>query len=194
MNVAAFAARPVSTTPFPHFVVHDALGAECSSAFLRWLETDAPWRLKIATFYQQYEFSLCDAVLPSAIQPYFSPSSVEALKLCVADSFRTALASRHDITVHKLVPGQRIRIHNDYIAGQESHRVLVQLNRGWTDDNGGALLFFGSENTRDIRKAFRPLHDSCVAFEISPESHHAVTPVAQGERYTLVYSFYRNEQ
>jgi Rps23 Pro-64 3,4-dihydroxylase Tpa1-like proline 4-hydroxylase len=96
--------------------------------------------------------------------------------------------------VHKLAPGQRIRIHNDYIAGQESHRVLVQLNRGWTDDNGGVLLFFGSEDAGDIRKAFRPLHDSCVAFEISQQSHHAVTPVARGERYTLVYSFYRNEQ
>ena len=194
MNVGAFAARSVSTTPFPHFVVQNALGAEGSSAFLRWLETDAPWRLKIATFYQQYEFSLCDTAQPSAIQPLFSPSSVEALKLCVADSFRTTLASRHDITVHQLVPGQRIRIHNDYIAGQESHRVLVQFNRDWTDDNGGVLLFFGSEDPRDIRKGFRPQHDSCVAFEISPKSHHAVTPVVQGERYTLVYSFYREER
>lgn len=194
MNPGAFAARSVLTTPFPHFVVHDAFGAESSSAFLRWLETDAPWRLKIATFYQQYEFSLCDTELPSAIQPSFSPSRVEALKGCVANSFGVTLASRHDITVHKLVPGQRIRIHNDYIAGQESHRVLVQLNRDWTDDNGGALLFFGSEDARDVRKGFRPLHDSCVAFEISPKSHHAVTPVVRGERYTLVYSFYRDER
>ncbi len=194
MNLEAFATRSVSTTPFPHFVVHDALGFEGSSTFLRWLETDAPWQLKIATFYQQYEFSVCDTVLPSAIQPFFSPSRVAALRQCVADSFRATLAPRHDITVHKLVQGQRIRIHNDYIAGHESHRVLVQLNRAWTDDNGGALLFFGSEDPSDIRKAFRPLHDSCVAFEISPESHHAVTPVLHGERYTLVYSFYRDEQ
>ena len=72
--------------------------------------------------------------------------------------------------------------------------MLVQLNRDWTDDNGGALLFFGSEDAGDVRKGFRPLHDSCVAFEISPKSHHAVTPVVQGERYTLVYSFYRDER
>ncbi len=194
MNLAAIAARSVLTSPFPHFFVRDALGSERSLTFLRWLETDAPWQLKIASFYQQYEFSVCGIVLPSAIQPFFSPSKIEALKQCVADSFRTTLASRHDISVHKLVPGQRIRIHNDYIAGQESHRVLVQLNRNWTDDNGGALLFFGAEDASDIRKAFRPLHDSCVAFEISPQSHHAVTPVVQGERYTLVYSFYRDEQ
>jgi len=194
MNLDAFAARSFSTAPFPHFVVHNALGSENSLTCLHWLETDAPWRLKIATFYQQYEFSLCDAVLPNAIQPFFSLSKVEALKQCVADAFRTTLASRHDITVHKLVPGQRIRIHNDYIAGQESHRVLVQLNRDWIDDNGGALLFFGSEDATDICKGFRPLHDSCVVFEISPKSHHAVTPVIKGERYTLVYSFYRDER
>ena len=194
MNLDAFAARAVSTAPFPHFVVHNALGNESSSAFLRWLETDAPWRLKVAAFYQQYEFSLCDTVLPSAIQSFFSPSSIEALKQCVADSFRTTLASRHNITVHKLVPGQRIRIHNDHIPGQESHRVLIQLNRDWTDDKGGTLLFFGSEDSGDLCRGFRPLHDSCVAFEISPKSHHAVTPVVRGERYTLVYSFYRDEK
>lgn len=191
MNLDAFVTRSVLATPFPHFVVRDALGFEKSLSLLSWLETDAPWRLKIATFYQQHEFSFSDVVLPSAIQPLFSASSVEGLKVLVADSFSAKLAPRHDITAHKLVLGQRIRIHNDYIAGQESHRVLVQLNRDWTEENGGALLFFDSDNASDISKGFLPLHDSCVAFEISPKSHHAVTPVVRGERYTLVYSFYR---
>ncbi|MDP9645455.1 cyclophane-containing peptide 2OG-Fe(II) oxygenase YhhC [Paraburkholderia caledonica] len=194
MNLDAFASRSVFATPFPHFVVPNALGVENSLACLKWLETDAPWRLKIATFYQQYEFSLRDNLLPSTIQPFFSSSKVEALRECVAASFCTTLAPHCDITAHKLVPGQRIRIHNDYIVGRETHRVLIQLNSGWTDDNGGALLFFGSEDATDVRKAFRPLHDSCVAFEISPKSHHAVTPILQGERYTLVFSFYRDER
>jgi Rps23 Pro-64 3,4-dihydroxylase Tpa1-like proline 4-hydroxylase len=191
MNLKAFEVRSVATEPFPHFFVQGALGHEESLTLLHWLETDAPWRLKIAEFYQQYEFSLSDSTLPSHITPLFSAESIRALKKCVSDSFGVHLATHHDITAHKLVPGQRIRIHNDFIVGKESHRALIQFNRDWVDENGGALLFFGSEDASDIRKGFRPLHDSCVAFEISPASHHAVTPVVRGDRYTLVYSFYR---
>jgi Rps23 Pro-64 3,4-dihydroxylase Tpa1-like proline 4-hydroxylase len=90
-----------------------------------------------------------------------------------------------------LVAGQRIRIHNDYIPDQESHRVLVQLNRGWTDDMGGALIFFNSHDPTDMHRAFRPSHNSCVGFEISPKSLHAVSTIHSGERFTLVFSFYR---
>ena len=89
------------------------------------------------------------------------------------------------------VLGQRIRIHNDYIPGAETHRVLVQLNNGWADDNGGLLVFFNSDDPADIHRAFRPLHNSCVAFAISPSSYHAVSTIHGGERYTLVYSFYQ---
>lgn len=191
MNVQAFASRSAFEEPFPHFVVQDALGPADSSTLLGWLETNAPWRLKIAEFYQQYEFSLCEAQMPPKVAALFSPQRIADLKRCVADSFNATLAAHHDITVHKLVQGQRIRIHNDFIPGQESHRVLVQLNRDWVDANGGALLFFKSQDARDISKGFRPVHDSCVAFEISPQSHHAVTPIVNGDRYTLVYSFYR---
>jgi len=189
----ALATGNLSSTPFPHFALRGALGEIDSVALLEWLERDAPWQLKIAEFYQQYEFSLLDVELPPLLEPLFRHERVTVLKSCVERLFDAELAPRHDITVHKLVPGQRIRIHNDFIPGRESHRILVQLNRGWADANGGVLLLFGSDDANDVRKAFRPLHDSCVAFEISPRSHHAVTPVEHGERFTLVYSFYRAE-
>ncbi len=95
-----------------------------------------------------------------------------------------------DVTVHKLVKSQRIRIHNDYIPGQETHRLLIQLNRGWTDEQGGMLMLFGSPRPEDVRRIVSPIHGTSLGFAISSDSHHAVSAVYSGERHTLVYSFY----
>lgn len=176
--------------PFEHCSVPCALGEVESEAVLAWLETSAPWRLKVASFYEQYEFSLLDCELPPAIDALLGGPIVEAVRSKVEAIFGTRLGDRCDVTAHKLVRGQRIRIHNDYILGQETHRVLVQLNRGWVDENGGILMLFASDDAVDIVKAFRPQHDTGFAFAIGPTSHHAVTPIVSGDRYTLVFSFY----
>lgn len=183
--------RPLQLQPFRYSVLPQALDPALSSALLDWFEKDAPWKLRVADFYEQYEFSFVDATLPSALCNLFSSSSLSALRSQVAEVFDEALTYRIDITAHKLTSGQRIRIHNDFIPGQESHRLLIQLNRGWADENGGALVFFNSNDVNDIHRILRPLHNSGVLFEISPNSLHAVTPIHQGERFTLVLSFYR---
>jgi hypothetical protein len=36
------------------------------------------------------------------------------------------------MSAHKLTAGQTIRIHNDWIRGEETHRVLIQVNDGWS--------------------------------------------------------------
>jgi hypothetical protein len=190
MSEILVTAPAISAVPFPHLSASSALGTGPSEEVLRWLETSAPWKLKVAEFYEQYEFSLLDCELPESIELLFGMESLARLRSRIEQNFRTELSDRQDVTAHKLVQGQRIRIHNDFIPDQETHRVLVQLNRGWHDAFGGILLFFGSDDPGDVRKAFRPMHDSCVAFEISPTSHHAVTPISDGERYTLVFSFY----
>ena len=112
------------------------------------------------------------------------------MKSLVESTFNVKLTDRVDLTAHKLLPGQKIRIHNDFIPDAETHRVLIQLNSGWKDENGGILMLFNSDNASDIHRAFRPLHNSCVAFAISPQSFHAVSTIHASERYTLVYSFY----
>ena len=91
------------------------------------------------------------------------------MKRRIAELFGIDLRHRVDITAHKLVPGQRIRIHNDFIPGAETHRLLMQFNRDWQDDNGGLLLFFNSADPADIHKIFRPVHNSAVGFAITAD-------------------------
>lgn len=176
--------------PFPHFVSHGALADEIGQSTLDWLESNPPWKLVETDFYEQYEFSFWDVTLPSAISILKDQSFLAAIKNQMEQQFNVRLSQSFDFTAHKLIPGQTIRIHNDFIPGQETHRLLIQLNRKWRDSDGGYLLFFDGPRAEDVSKVFQPTHNSAIGFEISGESNHAVSTVHSGERFTLVFSFY----
>ena len=183
----------VFSRPFTYFVSPQAFTNDVSDEILNWLEFEAPWKLVETNFYEQYEFSAADAELPARLSFLQNDFFLTELKAKIEHLFRMTLSSRIDLTAHKLVPGQRIRIHNDFIPGQETHRLLIQLNRHLTDKDGGFLLLFNSSDPTDVHKIFRPSHNSVVGLAITPNSHHAVSAVHGGERFTLVYSFYCND-
>ena len=176
--------------PFPYFVSREGFSREASLNILAWLEGAAPWRLVETDFYEQYEFDFLDARLPSDLAFLQEELFLDEVRTRAASIFRAELSERIDLNAHKLIKGQRIRLHNDFIPGQETHRLLIQLNRGWEDEQGGLLIFFNSAEPADIHRAFRPCHNSVVGFAISPNSNHAVSTIHGGERFTLVFSFY----
>jgi len=186
-NVEVFA------NPFHYIVSPEAFDPEVDRTVLAWFESNAPWELVEADFYEQFEFSLWEAQLPTSLSFLREHAFLAAIKQRIAELFEVDLGHRVEITAHKLVPGQRIRLHNDFISGAETHRLLIQLNRGWQDDNGGLLLFFNSADPADIHKIFLPVHNSVVGFAITPTSYHAVSTIHTGERFTLVYSFYEQK-
>lgn len=185
-----FSRFEVFSEPFPYAVSSRVFNTELSTDILRWLETEAPWKLVETDFYEQYEFNFLDAEPPARLGFLQAQVFRDILRDGVQKLFGVRLMGQVDATAHKLVGGQRIRIHNDYIPGGETHRLLVQLNRGWRDEDGGLLLFFKSPDPADVHKIFRPVHESAVAFAISSDSHHAVTTIHGCGRFTLVYSFF----
>jgi Rps23 Pro-64 3,4-dihydroxylase Tpa1-like proline 4-hydroxylase len=175
--------------PFPHTAARELIGADVAESVLRWMENAAPWTLKVANFYEQWELHLDRSVLPPNLNCLVAKSTIDSLTRTMLCPLTEAPLELVEVTAHKLVPGQTIRIHNDFIADQESHRLLIQLNRGWSEVQGGVLMLFGSSEPDDIRRALKPDHRSSFAFEISPRSFHAVSTIADGERFTIVYSF-----
>jgi Rps23 Pro-64 3,4-dihydroxylase Tpa1-like proline 4-hydroxylase len=163
------------TNPFDYFTSYQAFTAEFSRLILDWLE------------------SFWNVQLPTEVEILIDANLINHLRQRIGTIFDAKLSSRVDIAAHRLTVGQRIRLHNDYIAGKESHRVLVQLNRGWTTDNGGLLMLFNSSDPADIHKIFRPVHNTAIAFAISPNSNHAVSTIQHGDRFTLVFSFFPAE-
>jgi hypothetical protein len=188
MNLAQLESD-VRAAPFAHATHVAPLPAELCEAALSWMENTAPWRLRIASFYEQWELHLNPDGLPQALQPLLARDTVEALQRLMLKPFAGGPLKLTEVTAHKLLPGQTIRVHNDHRPRGETHRLLIQLNRGWDDEHGGLLLLFGSAAADDVRRILRPIHRSAMAFEISPRSFHAVSTIQRGERYTLVYSF-----
>lgn len=180
----------VRTEPFDHFFMPKAFDEEKSLIILNWLQTKAPWKLVTENFYTQYEFDFKDASLPEEIAFLNDREFLNYLVRQFENLFSRKLTEQVDVTAHKLITGHSIRLHNDFIPGQETHRLLIQLNSNWRDENGGFLLFFRSSDPKDVDRVIRPIHNSSVGFVISPKSNHAVTTIHDGERYTLVYSFY----
>jgi hypothetical protein len=187
--MSSFAPAELRFDPFPHAATADVIENDLANAALRWMETDAPWTLRIADFYEQWELHIDAEEPPTSVAPLVAPATVNHLMQTMLRPLAEKDLQLREVTAHKLVPGQTIRIHNDYLEGQESHRLLIQINRNWTNSQGGFLMLFGSANPEDVRRVVRPLHASGFAFAISPRSFHAVSQVRGGERFTLVYSF-----
>ena len=178
-------------SPFPHAVCSHALPSDLAAQILAWFETAAPWVLRIESFYEQYELNLHQAGLPTHLAHLVSDAFIEELATNFLSPITDDALILVEANAHKLLPGQTIRIHNDFIGGEETHRVLLQINRNWSDENGGLLMLFASAAADDVARVIRPLHRSGLGFEISPASYHAVSTVHASERYTLVYSFKR---
>ena len=177
--------------PFPHAVAHRLLPPVLTDHVLGWFEEAAPWRLRVESFYEQYELNLHKVDLPGQLRDLVAEEMIDRLARQMLSPLTTEELVLVEANAHKLLTGQTIKIHNDYIGGEETHRILVQLNRSWSDEKGGLLMLFSSPDAADVARLIRPIHGSATAFEISPSSFHAVSTIRSGARYTLVYSFKR---
>ena len=185
-----FAGQRYFGEPFPHFQVEEAVPKDAQNTILDWLETDALWSLTRTDFYEQHEFSLLSRELPEQVQFLTSPGFVCHCKQQFERTLSVEFEDRFDVTAHRLTSGQIIKIHNDYLPGQETHRLLIQLNRTWSEDQGGLLILFSQPRADAVAKLVLPKSGSAFGFEISPRSLHAVSTIRSGSRFTLVYSFY----
>jgi Rps23 Pro-64 3,4-dihydroxylase Tpa1-like proline 4-hydroxylase len=175
--------------PFPHTSTACLVSNELAEEALNWMETVAPWRLRVESFYEQWELHLNEDVLPKGLRSLIEPETVNQLARRMLSPLSSHELELAEVAAHKLIAGQTIRVHNDFLGDAESHRLLLQLNRNWTDACGGLLMLFGSSSADDVRRVVKPLHRSGFAFTISPSSYHAVSTIRGGERFTVVFSF-----
>ena len=179
--------------PFRYATFERCLSRTTCDAVLAWFEHDAPWHLSTTDFYEQYEFSCWDS--DSAVASFLTSDEViQRVSSTMSQIFGHTFEDEVSVVCHRLVAPQKIGIHNDFLAEQESHRMVIQLNRGLSDGDGGILMLFNSEDPTDIHRLLRPVNRSGLVFEISPTSNHAVSRIHGGIRYTLVYSLRASDQ
>jgi hypothetical protein len=184
----------VSRQPYPHFEAANCLEAGIAESLLAWLSEEAPWQPRKLQGYDGYaDISLQIAGLPPRLKFLLAPETLSHLRMSMGSFLRTEAEGYVKVTAHRLVAGSSLKPHCDLAPLRFTHRLLVQLNRGWTRENGGLLCLFHGDpsvekNTK--QKLILPVNGSAFAFEVSRRSFHAVTPVVAGERYTLSYTFY----
>ena len=176
--------------PFPYFIAELALENGVLASVVSWLENHNGWYLVTRDFYEQYELAWSDEQTPLEFSPLLDPTLMEMMCRQMGEIFNVEFSPLVDCTLHRLTRGQRIRIHNDYVQGNETHRLIVHLNREWRDVDGGFFMLFNSQDAVDVERVLRPLHGTVIGFEISENSHHAVSAVFAGERFSIVYSLY----
>jgi Rps23 Pro-64 3,4-dihydroxylase Tpa1-like proline 4-hydroxylase len=175
---------------FPYFRSPEFLDHEAADALLAWFQDGAPWKLQITDFYEQYELSLLATRIPEPIRLFIEPEFIDRVRVALVSHIGASGALEViDIAAHRLVPNQTIRIHNDYIGREETHRFLIQVNCGWSIENGGFLMLFRSGCPDDVEAVIEPTHRGGFGFRISENSFHAVSTIRKGDRFTLVYTF-----
>jgi Rps23 Pro-64 3,4-dihydroxylase Tpa1-like proline 4-hydroxylase len=181
--------------PFPHFVCDEVLPRDLAEQLLDWMEHNASWRLHSESFFEQYELDMRETAPPIDCSVLFAPDTLHVLAKRLSAVFRRNITPRLHVTAHKLLGGQTIGIHTDEPRGdRETHRLLIQLNRGWHQECGGELLLLNGNNIETLQEIVPPLHNRSVGFEMSAHSFHAVAKVNDWSRYTLIYSFWANDQ
>ncbi len=190
--VPRFERASLRTEPFPHAPVPGILPTAFADEILAWLRDEARWELRVESFYEQHEICLGRAALPPPIaclaSEAFASAAAGALARLFDEPHGLVLANA---SAHRLSGGQTIKVHNDFIGDEESHRLLIQLNAGWSMEQGGLLMLFSGADPSDLHGVHLPVHGSGFAFEISERSHHAVSSTIEGDRFTLVYTFRR---
>jgi len=181
--------RVAADEPFRYATFQDCLSPGAADRVLAWFETSAPWKHITTDFYEQYEFSCWDSTDPVA-ELLRSDTLLSALRRELSDLFGRELQPDATVVAHRLVPGHRIEIHNDHLEDGETHRFVVQLNRGLRDADGGFFMLFNSSDPSDVHDILRPSSRSGFAFEISPDSYHAISQMHDNVRYSIVYSFF----
>lgn len=178
--------------PFPHLTIDGFLDERVAASLLRWLESEASWTsYEVLDFARYYDVNPRTAGLYPLLNILSDDVLLAQMAARVQQIFRVTLRPYVDMIAHKLIPGQSVGIHTDYDAMQ-THRLIIHLNRGWTAQNGGVLLLHDEDDPAvPPSRRVPPIHRRAVAFEISPRSLHSISRVERGERYSLVYTFFR---
>ncbi len=192
LPVLRIAEAELIAKPFPHFASVECLDVLSAENILRWLENDAPWRSFVDDFYEFEGVNLRDTRLPLTLNYLTKAPFLEVVRRDLEHVFGTSLGGCPGVAVQRLLPGRNIGVHTDFGSLHQTHRLILQLNRGWSIEQGGVLMLFDEEcpdRVTDEHCLYLPEHRSAVGFAISETSYHAVSGVLAGERYSLCISF-----
>lgn len=196
--------------PYVSWSAKQPFSRELSNIILAFLESQNNWKLTNRGYIWQLtpDYLEQSKELSFLVSTEFHKTLVKIAESIYQKKFKANV----DIMVNKLVGGDGLMIHNDinpendrHKSRIKSHRINFVFGRDWQEENGGVFATFrmplssslnekpSPPSHKDVAQVYLPHHNSCFGFEISPISYHAITPIQNYTRYSLVYSFNQYE-
>lgn len=182
--------------PYSYAVLDNVFPLEKITELLQCLSENQKWFLHKESFFEIYELNLdtVETKIPElANYAWLKENEIIAqLKSFIEYHFNVILDGKCSICVNKLIAGQSIGVHNDAPGiGIATHRFVVNLSTNYQDTDGGHFYVLKANGKKaEIEKMIRPILNTGFAFESSPQSYHAVGKVKEGNRFTLVFTFW----
>ena len=173
--------------PYRHVRMYPILEPALAQRALSWLHHTKAWERQEGAFFRHDSFALTPEVVAPEVEAIVSPKTLGALRALLQSRFATEVEPFAHVEAHRSTRRDDIGLHTD--ADMREIRLMLNINARWTPDQGGVLQLQDRSDHRCRRVRYRPLHNSATAFRTAPDSYHRVSPVQEGERYTLLYRF-----
>lgn len=181
--------------PFPHVLVNDVFTPSIANEILEWLKKTQLWEVQDTSNNKSMAFNLESSIIPKELSRVFSGTALLKLLNKFEQVFNESFNNKMVVSAFKHKKGEGTAIHNDFGAEANfTHRFIIYFNDGWSEQDGGSLGLFRSENIESLVKVINPIHNTGAGLVFGPDSHHAVGAVRNGVRYSLVFSLSSKKQ
>ncbi|PTU64391.1 hypothetical protein DB032_05455 [Chromobacterium sp. Panama] len=179
--------------PYRHFLCFDTFDETVAQQADAVLRGPLPWEERVGDFFVTYRLDLRRLYQLRPDAPAFVREEfLDALREQMQILFEVPL-SADDIQVlgHRMVPGQRIGVHNDNPGlGYEGYRVVVQFTRDHRPEDGGLLNIHAGDEPEAVYQSIRPYPNMAFGFEMSAHSYHSVSALTRQPRDALIFNFW----
>ena len=164
--------------PFDYFTCDDALPAPLLKQLCASYDRPLNWQHHTDSFYRAY---LCD------VSELLDEGFCQALSARMAALVGMPLTSTVRATLQRMEAGQYALPHTDRpLPGYEAVRLVVQLNPGWEDGDGGLLCIHPDEQGAQTARTHPPRWNSAFGFAMGPRSFHSVQPTRAARRTVVL--------
>jgi 2OG-Fe(II) oxygenase superfamily len=189
--------RAVSTfeAPYPHGVVEQVLADEVAEGLADWIADPATWLACDQADPPRRSFYWSSHGAPAPVADLLTVPLMAQLRMEAQEAFGKRFAEDFPVSANRYPAGQGIRIHNDYFPDPAAHRhffthrLIIYLSRDVDPGNGGLLGIFEQDDPATQVRTIVPGFNAGTLMAMGPHSHHAVSTVRTGVRYSLGFSF-----
>jgi SM-20-related protein len=181
LDLAALAATPLATDPYPHLIVPGFL----KPASLAAVSGDFP------AIEGPGSFPTTELTYGPHFRSLLEELEGEAMRAAFAAKFDIDLTDRPTmVTVRGRAQRKDGRIHAD--SASKLITVLIYMNARWEAQGGRLRLLRRPDSLEDPVVEVPPLEGTLLAFRVTPNSWHGHEPI-EGERRVLQLNWVRDE-